>query len=62
MRKSLGIPENAVVFLFCGRHIERKRPHDLLRAFSDVSRSSPSAWLLSIGDGPLRKDLEEEVI
>lgn len=60
MRKSLGIPENAVVFLFCGRHIERKRPHDLLRAFSDVSRSSPSAWLLSIGDGPLRKDLEEE--
>ncbi|MBL6934960.1 MAG: glycosyltransferase family 4 protein [Alphaproteobacteria bacterium] len=60
MRAEMGIPDDGVVFLFCGRHIERKRPQDLLHAFARVSRAVPSSWVVSVGDGPLREAMMAE--
>jgi len=60
LRGECNIPSDAVVFLFCGRLIPRKRPQDLLAAFAHVTRTQPKAWLVIVGDGPLRNGLEED--
>ena len=45
--------------LFVGRLVPLKRLSDLLAAFSSVHQKSPEATLTVVGDGPLRRDLEE---
>lgn len=63
-RESLGIPEDAFVFLFCGKLARWKRPGDLLRAFARVMNASPkvrgSAYLIFAGNGALRAQLERQ--
>jgi glycogen synthase len=49
-------------YLFVGRLIERKRPLELIRAFGVVSREIPEATLTVIGDGPLRGEVEREIL
>lgn len=62
-RRDLGIPGDAITFLFVGKLIEKKRPFDLLRAFeravSIVSRAHKKIALVFVGDGALRKTLEQ---
>jgi glycosyltransferase involved in cell wall biosynthesis len=58
VRARWGIPEDAVVVLLCAKLQPWKRPHDLLLAFAKVAGAN--GYLVFVGDGPLRLDLESE--
>lgn len=60
LRAAHGIPEDAVVALFVGRHIERKRPRDLYDAFAKLQAGHPGLWTVFVGDGPLRAGMEAD--
>jgi glycosyltransferase involved in cell wall biosynthesis len=56
LRSRWGLSEDAVIFLFVGKFIEKKRPLDFVNAIKEAN-----AWLdgtramgLMVGDGPLR--------
>jgi glycosyltransferase involved in cell wall biosynthesis len=57
VRASFGIPDDAPVVLFCGKLVARKQPLLLVDAFARVRERQP-CWLLLVGDGPLRADVE----
>lgn len=61
IRKSLNI-ENKFVIGHIGRMSPPKNQIFLLKVFADLKRLNNNAILLIIGDGPLRKQLEEEII
>jgi len=58
VRRAWGVPEDAVVVLFCAKLQPWKRPQDLLRAFA--AARIPGAYLMFAGEGPLRAELEAE--
>lgn len=61
LRKDIGINENDNVILFVGKLIEKKRPMDLLKAYEIMvngQMSNVKCHLLFVGDGVLRKELE----
>lgn len=58
VRQSWRIPDEATVILFCAKLQPWKRPQDLLRAFAGANL--PNAYLVYVGDGPLRGQLERE--
>ena len=58
VRDSWDIPRDAVAVVFCGKFIARKRAADLLQAFAGAD--VPDSFLVLVGDGPLRADLEGE--
>ncbi len=49
------------IILSCGRMVERKGFHYLIKAFYMVTKKHPSARLILVGDGPERPTLETEV-
>jgi glycosyltransferase involved in cell wall biosynthesis len=57
-RGAFDIPDNAVVFLFAGKLIEKKRPLDWLAALGRLRQAGFNAWGLVAGDGPLRGEVE----
>lgn len=57
-RRALGIPDNAVVFLFAGKLTGKKRPLDWLAALARLRQAGIDAWGLLVGDGPLRGEVE----
>jgi glycosyltransferase involved in cell wall biosynthesis len=61
VRTRLGIQDAAFVFVSVAKIQEKKRPMDLLNAFSIVSGNVPGARLVYVGDGPQRSELEAEV-
>jgi glycosyltransferase involved in cell wall biosynthesis len=59
LRGSLGIGESALVFMFAGKFIEKKRPHDFIRACALAARQARgSVHGIMVGDGPLRTSSE----
>ena len=52
LRTEYGLPQDAIVALYCGRFSEEKGSLDLLKAFKDVSH--PRKALVLVGDGGLR--------
>lgn len=58
MRASLGIPCGAFVIGSVGSLREVKNPRFLVRAFAEFSRRANDSFLLIVGDGPLRSELE----
>jgi glycosyltransferase involved in cell wall biosynthesis len=58
LRQEWGIPRDAVVFLFAGKLVARKRPKDFLKAIKLAAAGSSGAFGLIAGDGPLRQELE----
>lgn len=56
LRKIIGIPESDKVVLYSGKYIDKKRPMDLLKAFEMLDKKD--CWLVMIGEGELRRDLE----
>jgi colanic acid/amylovoran biosynthesis glycosyltransferase len=54
-----GIDTEPIV-LFVGRLSERKGPNYLIQAMAEVQRDYPDVELVLIGDGPLRKNLEQQ--
>ena len=61
LRRAFGIADDAPVFSFVARLVERKGQVDAIQAFSRVVREVPSAHLLIAGDGPLGGVLEKLV-
>lgn len=59
LKKEMGIPFDKVVILFSGKLIDKKRPMDLLMAYERVN--SENKALVYVGDGHLRRKLEEYV-
>ena len=60
LREKEGIPPDLPIILFCGKFQEKKRPLDLLRAFSLLNGQPPAA-LVFVGDGALRPAMERFV-
>lgn len=59
LRREEGIPEEATVFLFCGKLSPHKRPLDLLEAFA-LLPDVRGCFLIYAGDGVLRATIEEK--
>lgn len=67
LRRDWGLPSNSVVFLFCGKLIDRKRPFDFLRGFKhavELASKDPQLAALDlrglvVGDGPLKTEMEQ---
>jgi glycosyltransferase involved in cell wall biosynthesis len=60
IREKFGIVDDSPVILFCAKFIPKKQPLMLLNAFARVREQLP-CWLLMVGDGPLRGDVERTV-
>jgi glycosyltransferase involved in cell wall biosynthesis len=62
LRARLDIENDAVLFLSVAKFIPKKRPLDLLQAFSQlVSETDHDVHLLFVGDGPMRDELERHI-
>ncbi len=58
VREQFGIPCDAIVAIFVGKFLPKKRPLDFVRASIRVARSRERFHALLIGDGPLRREAE----
>jgi glycosyltransferase involved in cell wall biosynthesis len=61
LRDALGLAPGRPVILYAGKMIARKSPRDLLEAYATLSvdgRSEPCPYLLYVGDGEMRRELE----
>jgi glycosyltransferase involved in cell wall biosynthesis len=58
IRDALGIPDGDAVVGYVGRFVPIKDLPTLVAAFAAIVRDIPNAWLLLIGDGPARGDVE----
>lgn len=59
LRQELGIPQEALVFLFVGKLIPRKKPGDFLAALELAVKKVSNIHGLVVGDGPLRQELRK---
>jgi len=59
VRGQIGIPPQAVVFLYLGRFSRDKGLLDLARAFARIAEGAPEAWLLLVG--PDEDDISGEI-
>ena len=60
LRWKWGVSRDSVVVGFIGRFSPQKAPSLLLKAFSRVATKYNQAYLVMVGDGPLRRQLQEE--
>lgn len=60
-RSELEVTPAATMVVFVGRLSIEKGPRELIQAFEAVSKENPEAELWMLGDGPLRRELEEEI-
>jgi len=58
VRHELGLNEKTSIIGAIGRLVWQKGFEYLIRSFPEVLKSCPDAWLLLVGDGPLRANLE----
>jgi glycosyltransferase involved in cell wall biosynthesis len=58
----LGIPVNAFVIGHVGRFHEQKNHRFLLEIFANIAKREPQAYLLLVGEGPLRPNIEEQAL
>ena len=56
LKKKYNIPADAFIILFCAKLIARKRPQDLIQSFATANLEN--AYLMIVGDGPMRRELE----
>lgn len=61
-RKKLNISENTIVVGHVGRFYEQKNHSYLIEAFYQIHLKNPDTILLLVGDGELRKSIQEKVI
>lgn len=57
-RQAEGLPLDAFVYVCVARLMAQKNHALLLEGFADVARQRQDAWLVLVGDGTLRGDLE----
>jgi glycosyltransferase involved in cell wall biosynthesis len=56
IRSSLGIADEDKVILYSGKYMAKKKPLDLLNAY--IKLNQPNCWLIMVGEGELRPELE----
>lgn len=61
IRKELGIPEDALVVGHIGRFSKVKNHKFLLEIFEAILKKENNAYLLLVGNGNLKQDIEEEI-
>jgi glycosyltransferase involved in cell wall biosynthesis len=61
MRRRLGIPLGSPIIGSVTRLSPQKSPLDLLDAFAYIHQQRPDAWLVVVGDGPLRPQVEQRL-
>ena len=61
VRAELGIPEDAFVIGHVGRFVPVKNHTFIVDIASEVARREPKFYLLLVGDGPLRPDIEQKI-
>ena len=61
LRAQWGLDDSAVVFLFAGKFIEKKRPQDFIDAIASAHKQGAAVMGLMVGDGPLRQACEDRV-
>lgn len=61
IRAAWNIPEESVVFVFCAKFIEKKRPMDFLKAAALAAGRGAPLHVLLVGDGELRPACEKFV-
>lgn len=61
VKKELGIPSDAVVIGNVGRFAPQKNHVFLIKIFSEMARKNSNVVLVLVGDGELRKDIQEQV-
>jgi glycosyltransferase involved in cell wall biosynthesis len=61
LRTEKELAENAIVFMFSGKFIPRKRPMDFVYAIERAARQNPRIQGLMVGDGPLHARCENIV-
>lgn len=62
VRREMGLPTSAFVVGHVGKMVEVKNHDLLLQVFAEILGREPEAWLLLVGDGPLRSGLEERAV
>lgn len=62
IRKELNIDDNAEVFLNVGAFRPQKNHHFIIRLFAEYLKFRPTAVLLLVGDGALRKEVEDKAV
>jgi glycosyltransferase involved in cell wall biosynthesis len=60
LRAEHNLPPNASIFIYTGRLAPEKSLHLLVEAFATVYRHRAHAYLVLVGDGPVRAALEEQ--
>jgi glycosyltransferase involved in cell wall biosynthesis len=61
LRRSLGIPPEALVVGHVGRFIKPKNHKKIISVFRNVLSKETGAYLLLVGDGPLRASVEKRI-
>jgi len=61
LRSRWGISDEAIVFLFVGKFVEKKRPLDFVAAVGEAAQEGAEVAGLMVGDGLLRASCEELV-
>jgi len=61
MRQQYDIPDEDTVIISTARLSQEKCIHRLIDAFEKISHKYKNCWLLIVGDGPLKKNLEDLV-
>ena len=59
--RSIGVPTDAYVVGHIGRFISAKNHSFLLKVFCSLKNVKENAYLLMIGSGPLKNEIEEEI-
>lgn len=59
LREQLGVSNDTVIFMFCGKLIAEKNVSLLLKSLAAVSHSN-DVYALIVGDGPLRQRIDAE--
>lgn len=62
MKKNLGISEKDKILVTIGRLGKEKNINELIDLMKSLSKEDRNIKLLIVGDGPVRKDLEEQTI
>lgn len=61
VRKQYGIPEDSVVFGWCGRITRDKGHNELFEAFREINKTDKSARLLMVGDYDNVETIDKEL-
>ena len=61
LRRKWELDDEATVFLFAGKFVDKKRPLDFIQAIAMANTNGKQIMGLMVGDGPLRQACEDEV-